>query len=185
MEPSAYRGGHDGTAGRRANPAARRSAAEGRPGSPQTALSALAAACTARGRRDRAAERGQLKVFAETQRAEEASVLRRARRLLALLSRTGRADAEAMAEAMFQLTKGRTRLPAGSIAATMILAAELAKRGRRRVRNKPRPSGGRRWAKGLHPGLWHAPEISEPQAPAFQSTAEPPPPPEVGVVAVR
>ena len=96
-----------------------------------------------------------------------------------------------MAEAMFQLTKGRRKLPAGNIAATMILAGQLSRSGRRRIKNKPGASGGRKWSKALHPGLWHTDESTDPELSVHLNaggTADPKTnrtEPMVGVVAIR
>ena len=100
--------------------------------------------------------------------AEEAALERRSRRLLAVMARNGRADGEDQAELMFQLLRGRRRLPNGNFVATMALAGRLGRHARRRVRSKPNSTKGRRWSRGLHPGLWGTSESSETTVPAFR-----------------
>ena len=149
------------------------------------ALSRQAAQCSARG--SSPSERALINTFAEAQAAEEAGASRQARRLLAVLALTGRSDGEQQAELMFRLLRGRPRPPAGNIAATMMLAHARGARARRRVKSKSRSAGGRRWSKGLHPGLWSNGDESSNEVPVFRTAGRPPKAPStaLGVIAVR
>ena len=129
----------------------------------------------------------QLARAADSQVAEEAAVRRRMLSLLAIQTRVGKQDAQAMAEAMMTMLRGRKALPGGNLVSTMAAAVQYRRGLRRRVRPKPGTAGGRRWSKGLHPGLWSSPEGSG----LFESFPPPEPPrqlmteTEIGVVAIR
>ena len=141
-----------------------------------------AAACAARGTSPK--ERVLRLARADAQLAEDADVQRRALRLIAALTATGRADGREQAELMFQRL-GRARLPAGNMVATRILVGQMNKKSRRRVTGKQQSrGGGRRWSKGLHPGLWYKSDISVTE-PAYVSTPQHLPSTPIGIVAIR